>query len=1827
MIEIDRYQISAQIYESPNSLVYRGIQQQNNQSVILKILKQDYPTPAELTRYKQEYEILRHLNLPGVIKAYTQQKYQKTLVIIFEDFGGNSLKKLLENSASPRSFPSVEEFLSIAIETSDILGQIHAANVIHKDINPANIVFNPETGQLKIIDFGIASVLTRENPTLKNPDILEGTLAYISPEQTGRMNRSLDYRTDFYSLGVTFYELLTKQLPFASNDALELVHCHIAKQPVPPHQINPEIPLAVSNIVMRLMAKTAEERYQSAFGIKADLEQCLRQLHTKGNISPFSLGYQDISDQFHIPQKLYGREAEVETLLTAFERVAHSRSQAQPGNEVREALPPSSEALPPSSEALPPLMESEPHTQAFPDRAWERVGGVEMMLVAGYSGIGKSSLVAEIHKPNTRLRGYFTEGKFDQFQRNIPYSAVVSAFKRLVRQLLTENEAQLNLWRTKLLAAFGVNGQVIIDVIPEVELIVGKQPVVPELGPTESQNRFNLVFGNFIRAFCTQEHPLVIFLDDLQWADSATLKLIELIMMDTETQYLFLIGAYRDNEVSPTHPFIMTVDGLRKQGAIVNQITLAPLKIEHTSQLIADTLYSDIESVKPLAELVQRKTLGNPFFTNQFLKTLYAENLITFHFPQSSLTKKKLQNGFWQWDIANIEAQDITDNVVELMIGKLKKLPDSTQQVLQLAACVGAYFDLDTISIVCEQSKEAIFPDLKTTIQSGLILPTSELDEELLIQTYKFLHDRVQQAAYALIDEDQKQAVHLQIGRLLLQNTAPEMLSEKIFEIVDHLNLGIELLSDQNEREEIAKLNLSAGQKAKAAAAYEASEKYLNVGLQLLSSNSWQDSYELTLSLYEEAAEAAYLNGDFEQMEQLAIVVQNCAKTVPEKVKVYDVKIQAAVSQGNLKAAIKIGLQVLSQLGMNLSEEPSKLDVQRALEETAKLWTESEIEDLINLPEMTDPEKLADMHILSSITAAAYVSAPELFALIALSKVQLSIKYGNATWSAFGYVLYGIVLCGIVEDIEPGYKFGCLALSLMNRLNAKQVRSKICEVFGAHVMHWKKPFRETLPFVIDGYQSGVETGDFEFAGFCAFYVCGHSYFMGHELIGLEQKMRTYSHAISQIRRDVPFNWNATCWQGVLTLLGQADSYTSLTGEAYNEERAKARAIAANERSELHYLYLNKLILCYLFGDYQRAVENAVLAEQYLDGVRAMIVVSVFYFYDSLAHLGGFAELSTLEKEVVLNRVNYNQQKMQKWSHHAPANCLHKFDLIEAEKSRVLGQYWQAAQCYEQAIKAARENEFIQEEALAYELAAKFYYESGMEKVAETYIKEAHYAYTRWGAKAKVEDLEAKYPNLLSKSLSKNSITNTLVTTSTSTGYSLGESLDLATVMKASQAISGEIMLDRLLASLMKIMIENAGAQTGHLILEREGKWLIEASGKVDSSETGEDAYTTRVLQSIEIENHLPISIINYVSRTRQTVVKNDAANQGKFTPDPYIKAHQTKSILCAPLLYQGELVGIVYLENNLIQGAFTPSRLEVLQLLAGQAAISIENARLYQTLEDKVKERTAELATANQEISALNNRLRAENIRLSAELEVTKQLQQMILPDQEELEAIEGLEIVGYMEPADEVGGDYYDVLQQNGRLKISIGDVTGHGLESGVLMLMTQTAVRTLQECNLTDSVQFMDILNRTIYGNIKRMKSYKNLTLALLDYSDGTITLSGQHEEMIVIRAGGKVERIDTMALGFPIGLEQNIADFIATEKVHLNPGDVVVLYTDGITEAENINREQYGLERLMEIVSRNYEKSAREIKQAVIEDVRRYIGSQKVFDDITLVVIKQK
>lgn len=1528
MINLAGYELIEAIHESSNSLVFRGFRKEDKSPVILKFLRENYPTPASLVRYKQEYELTRSLNLESVVKAYSLEKYHNGLVIVLEDSGGESLRILLKGKKL-----DLKEFLRLAVKITNALGEIHQINIIHKDINPSNIIINPATGLVQIIDFGISTVLSRETPAIKNPNVLEGTLTYISPEQTGRMNRAIDYRTDFYSLGVTFYELLTGQLPCNYSDAMELVHCHIAKQPVPPCEIDSDIPKAISDIVMKLLAKTAEARYQSAWGIVADLEECQEQLRTKGMIADFAIAQKDITDKFQIPQKLYGREREVETLLRAFDRVSN--------------------------------------------------GPTEIMLVSGYSGIGKSALVQEVYKPITKSRGYFIAGKFDQFQRNIPYSAIVKALQSLAKQLLTESETQLNVWKEKLLAAFGDNGQIIIDFIPDVEFIIGKQPPVQELGSTEAQNRFNLVFQKFIRVFCSVEHPLVIFLDDLQWADSATLKLLQVMMADEETKYLFLIGAYRDNEVNPTHPLIMALDGLQKQGATLNKITLNPLDIEHSAKLIADTVRKDIGTVISLAELIVGKTQGNPFFVNQFLRILYEENFLTFN----------LQKRNWDWNISEIEAVGITDNVVELMVGKLRKMPDSTQQILQLAACVGNSFDLNTLSIINEKSSTKTFQELLPAIQDGLILATSELgvtEEEivkshLVITTYKFLHDRVQQAAYTLIEESAKKTVHLQIGRLLWQNTSPDTRTEEIFAIVDHLNLGIEVVSDEIERIGIAQLNLIAGQKAKAATAHESSVKYLQAGLGLLAEDSWNRQYELTLALHEEAAEAAFLSGDFDRMQRFVAIVQNSAQTLLDAVKVYEVQIQAYVLQNKPLEAVNTALQIVKLLGVEFPSQPTPSDIEQVLGETAAILGGKRIEDLADLPQMTDPYKLAAIRLLSTIFAAAYIAAPEILPLTACKQVQLSIQYGNASASPFAYANYGFLLCAIVGDIDSGYQFGQLALNLVSKLNAQEIKAKTIVVVNVFIRHWKEHLKETLEPLVSVYSSGVETGDLQYAAFGLMQYSYFAYFIGKELTGLEREMAIYRDAIHKVKQETALNYHEIYWQATLNLLGKNENPSLLKGKACDEQIKLPLYQQENDNPGVAYIYWNKLLLNYLFGNYSAASENTAIAEKYLGVVVGLPIFPIFYFYDSLVRLAVYANTPQLEQQGILDRVQANQEKMQKWAHHAPMNFLHKFYLVEAERHRVLGEKIEAMEMYDNAIALAKENQYINEEALAHELAAKFYLSWGKETIAQVYMQNAHYSYQVWGAIAKVEDLEEKYPQFLGRTSAKTA-TKTTVTQTTgtpSTSSHLGAQLDLATVMKAAQAISGEIVLSKLLERLMKIALENAGAEKGFLILEKRGNWVIEAEGSVKGDEVS--VLRSLPLNATAASGETPLlasAIANYVIRTQENVVLNNAVQEGQFTRDPYVAATQPKSILCTPLLHQGKLTGILYLENNLTEGAFTTDRLELLKLLSAQIAISIENAQLYknlqefnQNLEQLVSDRTQELSDALAHLKATQSKL------------------------------------------------------------------------------------------------------------------------------------------------------------------------------------------------------------------------------------------------------------
>jgi predicted ATPase/class 3 adenylate cyclase/tRNA A-37 threonylcarbamoyl transferase component Bud32 len=1506
MLTLPNYEIQTQIYESANSQVYRGIRNKDNQPVILKILKENYPTPEELTHYRQEYDLIRQLShLEGVIKAYRFEKNQNTPVICLEDFGGESLKIWQD---AQHTF-TLDELLTLAIRITSILGQIHEHNIIHKDINPSNIVLNSTSGVLKIIDFGIATQLSKQHLRLKNPERLEGTLAYISPEQTGRMNRALDYRTDFYSLGATFYELFTGKLPFHSHDAMEIVHSLMAKEPAPPHHVKPDLPLPLSNIILKLLEKTAEARYQSAWGIKADLQECQRQLVKTAQINDFTLAQKDVSDRFHLSQKLYGREAEIGTLVSAFDEAASGKSM--------------------------------------------------MMLVTGYSGIGKSLLIKEFYRSLAQKRGYFISGKFDPFQRHKPYSAIVNAFKELVQQLLTENTAQLAVWKEKLNTAFGPNGQVILEVLPELESIIGKQAPIPYSGPIHSQNRFNIVFQNMMQVFCQPAHPLVLFLDDLQWSDLASLNLLKFITTNRENPAFFLIGAYRDNEVDSKHPLITTLNQIRKKPVIIKEINLKPLTFEQINQLIAESLQKNVKQVRALSDLVMRKTDGNPFFVNQFLHTLFEEQLLYFVPPTPD------NKGDWQWNIEQINTLQITDNVVDLMIANLNRLPESAQYVLRLAACIGHQFDLKILSVIYQKSLYDTFQDLMPILKEELILPISEfemtrIEEEddddndayfrFIIQSFQFLHDRVQQTAYQLIEDEQKQVVHLQIGRLLLKKTSESALDEKVFDIVDHFDHSLELISDELERLEIAKLNLKAGQKAKMKTAYSAALKYFTTGRACLSENCWENAYDLTLNLFTEGVEVAYLNGRFKEMAELAQVVLQHSQCLSDEIKICEIQIQAHAAQNQQHQAIEIALAFLKRLGIHLPERIRQDEIQLAVQNMQLALSDKSIQSLTELPIMTDPNTILAMRVIVAVIPSAYSLLPRQAILLILKQVELSLKYGNLPESSFAYTSYGFILCGVVSDIESGYQFGLLSLKLLKRLSESRLKARTLFLFNVFVRFWKKPLKKTLLPFLKSYQIALERGNIEYAAYSILYYLSYSYFSGQPLIPLEQDMKRYTKTMSWIKQKNITNRNHLFWQVVLNLMGESSHPCCLIGEVYDEQIELPVHEQANDRTAIHFLYLNKCILHYLFQEYMPALENANQAERHLEAVASLFVVPVFHFYDSLIRLALYPDLSKREQEAVLTKVSANQNKMKQWADHAPMNYLHKFYLVEAERSRILGQDGEAREYYDQAITLAYEHEYLNEEALAYELAGQFYQAKKHSKFAQLCLYEAYYRYKKWGALAKVEELENKYPQwLLSKTplpqISMTHIERQNTTTILNTGRA--KWLDLNSFMKAAQILSSEMRLNHLLEKMMQLVIENAGAQKGILLLPKGDKWFIEAKGDIENNQVA-------VLESIPIETSEALSakMVESVARSQECLILHDATQEGLFTNEPYVVTQRPKSVLCLPLLNQGQLDGILYLENNLMTGAFIPERISVLNLLSAQLAISIENATLYTNMSE-----------------------------------------------------------------------------------------------------------------------------------------------------------------------------------------------------------------------------------------------------------------------------------
>ncbi len=1543
------YEFVEELHHDSKTIVFRANQSIDQpglqiRPVVIKLLSSEYPTDQDLLNFRHQYGIAKNLDLPGIVRIYSLEKYGRGYALVMEDLGDICLAKYCQIDRL-----ALADVLIVAIQLAETLHALCQQRIIHKDLKPANLLINPTTKQVRLIDFSISSQLPRETTEIFNANLLEGTLAYLSPEQTGRMNRGIDYRTDFYALGVTLYELLAGRLPFQAQEPIELIHCHLAQTAVPLHSIDPALPQVVSQIVAKLMAKNAEDRYQSGLGLKYDLEQCLYQWQTTGAISEFPLGQQDFSDRFIIPERLYGRQVEVQTLLNAFDRVAN--------------------------------------------------GSGELMLVAGCSGIGKTAVIDEIHKPIVKQRGYFIEGKYDQFNRNIPFSALVRAFRDLIGQLLSESDDRLARWKSQILAAVGEHGRVIIAAIPELEYIIGKQPPVSELSGAAAQEQFNTLLRKFIKVFTTAEHPLVIFLDDLQWADSASLLLIKLLMADNG--YLLLLGAYRNNEVSPAHPLMLTVTELQQMSAIVGTITLTALQGEDIDRLVADTLHCARDRSQPLTELIARKTQGNPFFITQFLKALYTGGAIWFKAPSHRSA------GGWECDMVRVQALAFNDDVVEFMVAQLQKLPQATQRVLKLAACIGNQFDLGTLAIVSEQSQLATAKALWSGLQAELILPTSQIYKffrsEILQQQedttapaeasshnpeptpsislegsnvgYRFVHDRVQQAAYCLIPADRQQQTHLQIGRLLLANTPDHHQSERLFEIVNHFNLAIDLLQMPAERQILAELNLRAARKAKSSTAYAASFRYGQIGMELLGEVGWEQNYQLVLALSETAAQVAFLNGDFEVIPPLVKVVLDRVTVPLDRVKTYETMIQLYIVKKQYQQAIDCGLEILQQLGINLSPQPHRIVLLGELTKTRMILLGKSNQKLLNLPEITDSAKIAPFRILDLLLMPSYFSSQNLLVLLGTVGVQLTLRHGNTPWSASFYGTYSLILSSL-GDLKRSYQIGKLTLMLADRFSHPVVTAKVKVIIPWFSQPWQEDLHDSLPILDDSIQVAMDSGNLTYMGLGAYLSTLARFYLGLPLAELDERMLTVVEILNQSRDESSQQLLGIYYQTVCNLQVAASApYNLVTGDDLDEVELIAKWTECGESPALSTLYALKTFLAYLFGDITTALGYADAQLPYEYSETSCYPIALTWMFDALTRLAAYPQSDDRLKQQLLRRVAINRRKLGKRARLMPSNFQHQYDLVAAEHNRVLGKYSEAMDLYDCAIAGAKVNGYIREEALGNELAAKFYLQWGKPKVAATYMQEAYYCYDHWGATAKTADLEKFYPRLLTPILQSPSDFNPLATLAmvtyplVTTGHSSQEvnSFDLAAVIQSAQSLSSAIELEELIQQLSQIILQNSGAETCLLVLPANAvslqddsyqEWQVRSLVTVNPDDWAPLSLPQRLVNDAQY----PANLIYWIKNNRQSVIFDArkpleiATACSASIDDQYLLEHQPQSVFCLPILKQGTVLGVLYLEHRHAPNIFTDNHKTVISFLCTQAAIALENAQLYQESQDAAEE-------------------------------------------------------------------------------------------------------------------------------------------------------------------------------------------------------------------------------------------------------------------------------
>lgn len=1728
------YEFIERIYEGISSLIYRVRNTETNDSFIMKVLKNEHPEAEDVQKLKHEFDLLEELKSPGIIRCFDYTRYKGVPAIVLEDFGAVSLSKVLDKKQL-----DITTFLKWSLRIADALSSLHEKDIIHKDIKPHNILVNPDTEEIKLIDFGIASIagsITDEPESVKFK--LRGTLAYISPEQTGRINQRIDKRSDLYSLGITFYEMLTNQLPFQSKDPMELIHSHIAVMPVSPMELNPNIPSSISKIVMKLLEKNADERYQNIKSLRSDLEVCLEQHLDGRDIDNIEIGLQDIEQELRISNKLYERDKELSRLVELF------------GSSKQHSL---------------------------------------IVSISGNEGIGKTSLINEFLSQIIEHNPLFLKGSYDEQSHHVPYSAIIKGLDKIIHQILKEKNEIIKHYKDRILKTLGRNGQIIIDVIPSLELIIGKQSEAVELGATESQNRFNILFQDFIKVF--SDKPLIVFLDKVQHIDTASLTLLENILLNVENNNIFIILEYRKGSVDSGHSLTSTIDKVKDaNSSLINEIELSPLSEQGVKQLISDSLSLNVDKISDLADIIIKKTYGNPFFVKHFIETIYNNELLAYD----------TDNSEWVWKIEAIKELHITDNLAEIMITNINKLSDNTISILKVTSCQGLKFNIDILEEINNKSEAENKELLREALNSGIVIQTGE-------KSYSFTHSTIQTTLYNLLTDEEKQEIHLAIGRHLINNSGSKSIEDNITDIVRHLNISREKIKNESEVINLIKLNLKASNKMLSTYVFEPALSYSKIAVDLLKPDFWETEYELCLNVYNTVSECELYLTNYDGAEKYLNVIFENAKNELERIEAYKQFMSISQKQGKFDKAIESGIEAIKHFDIELPFDKEKTikSVEKDYEEVKRKLQDKNTDYVYTLPMNNDKKYSMMLKILGDINVCSnYIGRKDLGHLAVLKIIKLQLDYGNIEGSSQYYAMYGIFIKrkGLLDE---AYNWGKVSIKLAEKINNPFYSSLTYNIVGGFLSAIKDDKATGLKYRERAYRLSMEVGDWETAGKTMINLSLTKFYLDESLKTILNTVEEGIQFAKKIKNKTQESLNRLIQRMILALRGRTDSKTSFSSDGFDEYEFLKTLKENNSKIEISWYYSFKAKVMWVYEDFEGIIKLKKEAEKFNDFYYAVAISSI---YDSVSE-----ELRQEGYKILKDTLDSSKNREIKID--SEEGFLF---LVEAEFNKIEDRGFEALKSYEKSIKNAQLRQCMFDLGVCNEFAGKFCLSKDMEYLARYYLTEAYYIYKVWGADGKVKVMEAKYKDLLSATQSEKALRVKDNTISFDSVTSEKDLLDLSTVVKMSQAISSEIILDKLLEKLLKIVIENAGGQKGVFILEQSGELFIQGEINIAKDEI-------HVLQQIPVEksNSVAESIVNYTYRTKDNLVLKNATEDESYNYDKYIRENQPKSIICMPLINQGKVVGILYLENNITIGAFTAERIEMLKMMSSQIAISIENAELYtklddynKTLEEKVKQRTKELNKMNEELTNINQ-------QLLRELEMAQRVQMSIIPKDKDFPDRKELAFGSDYSSMESIGGDLYDVIRvgRNG-YGFLMADVSGHGVPAALITAMAKVSFNSNTNWG-SDTATVCDLVHQEIYNLIGDLEYYLTAYYCILNLETGELQYTNcAHHPAVLYRSDTKeIIQLDTD--GFFIGaFEESMYE---TKKIILSKGDRLLLFTDGIIEARNEDDLFYGYDRLMTYIKENSHKNPEVFVNDLVKDVSAFCGTKPPDDDRAVLYIE--